>query len=178
MTKDIDPSYRIALLDAENSDDLQTFKSLKINSLIDSPGAFHESLDEVMMYTEEEWKAALVEYPTSVLYSNGEPIGMGKFFPDPFDDIRWYRLGSFWVHPDHRGKGAADILLADIIGQSVEAGIKRYETEGIESFGILLSIARGNDRAGAFYSKHGFVADESLRPPDFPWIVMVRPLSK
>jgi ribosomal protein S18 acetylase RimI-like enzyme len=57
-------------------------------------------------------------------------------------------LNELWVAPDHRGTGVADDLMADAVAfaRSQELPLDR----------LVLDVDRENERATAFYERHGF----------------------
>ena len=57
-------------------------------------------------------------------------------------------LNELYVDPDHRGTGVADDLLA--------AALSTARSQSLPLDRLLLDVDRENDRARAFYERHGF----------------------
>ncbi|MCL9816696.1 GNAT family N-acetyltransferase [Natronocalculus amylovorans] len=57
-------------------------------------------------------------------------------------------LNELYLHPAVRGSGAADLLL--------DAAIETARAQSLPLDRIVLDVDRKNDRAQAFYKKHGF----------------------
>ena len=55
-------------------------------------------------------------------------------------------LERCYVHPDHHGSGVAARLMAATIEAATESG----------AAGVWLGVSEENDRANAFYARHGF----------------------
>src|SRR5690349_16915252 len=55
-------------------------------------------------------------------------------------------LERCYVHPDHHGSGVAARLMAATLEAAAESG----------AAGIWLGVSEENDRANAFYARHGF----------------------
>lgn len=68
--------------------------------------------------------------------------------PPVFDRGRTLRVGELYVVPDARGEGVADALLAWAADWGEERDCER----------VGLSVNAENDRARAFYERHGFEA--------------------
>nr|WP_115864864.1 N-acetyltransferase [Halorussus litoreus] len=57
-------------------------------------------------------------------------------------------LNEIYVRPEHRGTGVADDLM--------DAAIAVAEGQDLPLDRLVLDVDRENDRAGAFYERHGF----------------------
>lgn len=64
-------------------------------------------------------------------------------------------LGNVAVHPEARGRGVADRLMASVLDVAAERGAEA----------LFLEVRTGNDAARALYRKHGF--DVVGRRPDY-----------
>ena len=74
----------------------------------------------------------------------GEPAD-----PDVAHAIRFrptVSLERCYVHPDHHGSGVAGLLMTATLEAARETG----------AAGIWLGVSEENDRANAFYARHGF----------------------
>jgi ribosomal protein S18 acetylase RimI-like enzyme len=58
-------------------------------------------------------------------------------------------LKAIYLHPDHWGSGAATMLYREAMAQLTALGVAS----------AVLWVVRGNDRAVAFYLRHGWRAD-------------------
>lgn len=69
--------------------------------------------------------------------------------PDVADVIRLrptIALERCYVHPDHHGTGVADLLMGQTLAAAAATG----------AAGAWLGVSEENDRANAFYARHGF----------------------
>ncbi len=57
-------------------------------------------------------------------------------------------LNEIFVRPDHRGTGVADELM--------DAAVSLADDQNLPLDRLVLDVDRENDRAGAFYARHGF----------------------
>ncbi|WP_227374261.1 GNAT family N-acetyltransferase [Haladaptatus halobius] len=57
-------------------------------------------------------------------------------------------LNEIFVHPDHRGTGVADELM--------DAAVDLARDQNLPLDRLVLDVDRENDRARAFYDRHGF----------------------
>lgn len=57
-------------------------------------------------------------------------------------------LERFYVHPEHHGTGIAHVLMKHTLAAALETG----------AAGAWLGVSEENDRANAFYARHGFEA--------------------
>ena len=57
-------------------------------------------------------------------------------------------LNEIYVAPDHRGTGVADDLM--------DAAVDLAQDQDLPLDRLVLDVDRKNDRAGAFYERHGF----------------------
>ncbi|YAL84266.1 N-acetyltransferase family protein [Dermacoccaceae bacterium W4C1] len=78
---------------------------------------------------------------------DGEVVGMSSVGTD---DGR-LRLWKLYVLPQHQGRRLGTVLLQDAVDKAA--------TDGHDT--MWLSYVRGNDRAAAFYARHGFVEVET-----------------
>lgn len=166
--------YTVTILDADKDEDCLLYKGMRIISLVNAPGVFDETFEGVNSRTDEQWRDSLSQEATSIIWLDKKPVGIARLTND-WVDASWYRIGSVWVHPVHRGTEAATVLVEDVVRQAVVAGSKRQERESVDAPGILLSVSKENPRAAAFYKKLGFVDDPEWPVSGEPWIVMKRP---
>ena len=84
-----------------------------------------------------------------------DPIGYTMLIAgEPTDDdvaraTRWrptVALERCYVHPDHHGSGVAGLLMSASLDAAAATG----------AAGVWLGVSEENDRANAFYARHGF----------------------
>jgi GNAT superfamily N-acetyltransferase len=82
---------------------------------------------------------------------SGEVVAMATSGPSRDEDAPTpWELWAINVHADHHGSGLADLLMERLVGDRPAS----------------LWVARGNDRAAAFYARHGFVIDGAEKTDD------------
>lgn len=112
------------------------------------PGSFRRHLSDhsctVLLAEEVDGQVGADPVGYTMLIT-GEPTD-----PDVARAIRYrptVELVRFYVHPDHHGSGAADLLMEHTLAA---AG-------ATEAAGVWLGTSEENARANAFYARHGFV---------------------
>lgn len=96
----------------------------------------------------EFWKQTLADphqrSSTRVAEANGAVAGLAQVGPPRDDDVDVdYELYMIYLLAEHYGSGAADALLTDLLGEASAS----------------LWVLKSNQRAQAFYRKHGFEPD-------------------
>jgi GNAT superfamily N-acetyltransferase len=86
-----------------------------------------------------------------VLERQQQIIGFAHFGPSgnelsSYDSSGRTELYSFYVHPDHWGSGAANVLMDQVIELTRHRGVKA----------VYLNTAAGTPRSRRFYEKNGF----------------------
>lgn len=99
-----------------------------------------------------DWVAQCVaESPAcvSVAETDGAAVGYSFLLPESLALV-WDAavLNEIYVDPDRRGTGVADRLL--------EAALDVARTQSLPMDRVVLDVAPTNDRARAFYARHGF----------------------
>jgi len=81
--------------------------------------------------------------------ADGRPVGYVFVLPESLSFV-WDAavLNEIYVHPDCRGSGLADDLMEAAVG------FARDQTLPLDR--LVLDVDRENDRARAFYERHGF----------------------
>jgi ribosomal protein S18 acetylase RimI-like enzyme len=79
--------------------------------------------------------------------AEGRLVGVANLGEHEGEPTMW----KLYVHPDHQGTGLGSRLLAEVVAAA--AGRP-----------LLLEVVEGNDRAEAFYRRHGF--EELRREPE------------
>ncbi|WP_246157738.1 GNAT family N-acetyltransferase [Catellatospora sichuanensis] len=130
------------------SDDWQIWRELRLAALAEAPYAFGSRLADWQGDGDrsERWRGRL-EIPGSyniVALAEGRPVGMASGVPT--GDRGVVELISMWVHPDARGRGVGDRLLA-----AVEQWARQLDADVLK-----LAVAQGNEAAAALYRRNGF----------------------
>ena len=120
-------------------------RALRIQALTDAPEAFGSTLERELARTVEDWRRWLSPGATFILEVAGQPRGLVATRRD--EDVRGIvHLMAMWVHPDARGSGGADALVAEV------AVWARAESADV----IQLLVIDSNRRAQRFYERSGF----------------------
>lgn len=87
--------------------------------------------------------------PASSTEPDGGLVGYGFLLPESLAHV-WDAavLNEIFVAPDWRGSGVADRLLA--------AALRVARSQSLPMDRVVLDVAPSNDRARAFYARHGF----------------------
>lgn len=110
--------------------------------------AFHffcTSYERESAYGAADWRRWITGSAVFLLESGGETRGMACGKLDDARPDRVHLLGM-WVHPDARGSGAADALVA---------AVKEFAA-AIGATHVRLGIIEGNARAQRCYERAGF----------------------
>ena len=133
-------------------DEWETFRAVRLASLLDAPRAFGAAYVDWVDAPESRWRARLTDVPfTMVATVDGR--GVGVVSGAQSDDH--VELISMWVAPDHRGTGLAGRLIEQVVDWAASNG---HDTD--------LMVRDDNARAIASYEKAGFV-DLGV-PEDWP----------
>lgn len=128
-------------------DDWPIWRELRLAALAEAPYAFGSRLADWQGDGDraERWRGRL-EIPGShnlVALLDGRPAGMASGVPT---EHRVVELISMWVHPDARGRGVGDRLLA-----AVEQWARQERAEVLK-----LAVVEGNAAAAGLYRRNGF----------------------
>ncbi|WFE34701.1 GNAT family N-acetyltransferase [Micromonospora sp. WMMD975] len=124
----------------------ETYRGLMPDAVLDDPG--------FPAARERFWTAALTderyrENRAAVAERDGDVIGIAMSGPPPDAVAAWTRqLHVLYVYATEHGTGAGQALLRAVIDPAESAA---------------LWVADPNPRAQAFYRKHGFVSDGTIR---------------
>lgn len=138
-------------------DEWQTYRSVRLAALLDTPAAFASTYDDAAAITAQRWRERCTD-TSWFAFVDGEPVGMVRLDRQP--DSGEPELISMWVAPTARGTSAAADLVAAAVRRVRESGHPR----------LCLRVVDGNGRARAFYVKAGFVENGVReRLPDGRW---------
>jgi ribosomal protein S18 acetylase RimI-like enzyme len=127
-------------------DDIEFFRSIRLEALRAEPDAFASSADEWNAFTVSEWLQRM-KFPTFVAFVDNEPVGlMGLIRHDPKKMRHRAKLVMVYVRNTFRGSGLADALLEHVFDYARQEQIIQIE----------LVVRSDNLPAIRFYSKRRF----------------------
>ena len=139
--------------------DWVSYKTVRLNSLKDSPDAFGATYEREVAISDSEWQSRLsakpgvnISYPL-IAEIDGRPVGLASaviWAQDP--DVAY--IYQMWVLPDVREMGIARTFLERI---SAWAGSRRCSL-------LKLSVTTLNDAAVRLYQRAGFKPAGPLEP--------------
>lgn len=134
-------------------DDWRTYRPVRLAALADAPYAFGSTLAREEAFDEAAWRQRLAPPSLAVVaFLDGAPLGVsGAFLPDPDGPPM---LVALWVSPALRGRGAGDLLVADVLAWAGERGHSQ----------VVLRVADGNDAARKLFLRNGFVPTGQREP--------------
>lgn len=130
------------------SEDRESWRSMRLRSLRESPAAFGSTYEREAAYDDAEW-LKWHGWPAVLAWRDGTPVSMGAGYSDREG---WLRVVAMWTVPDARGMGLARQVLDEIVGWATARGL-----------GVHLCIALDNPRARKVYEDYGFVATGEIR---------------
>ena len=129
-------------------DDWPLWRSLRLQALEEAPYAFSSQLADWQGRgdTEARWRGRVSDVPLNIVAELQEAAaGMASgTAPNPDGSVE---LISMWVAPFARGRGVGHALLNAVIEWAREQQASR----------VALGVLEGNERAVAFYHRHGFI---------------------
>src|SRR5580692_5019222 len=120
-------------------------RALRLGALRDSPEAFGSTYERELARTKEDWRRWLAPGVTFLLEASGEACGLVAGVRDS-RDASVVHLMAMWVHPDHRGSGAANALVSSVKAWAIEVGATQ----------VRLNVVESNVRARQCYERAGF----------------------
>lgn len=127
--------------------DEAVLRALRLRALTDEPTAFSSTYERELARTTEDWRRWLAPGVAFILRTGGEPYGLVAGRHDP-QDSSVVDLMAMWVHPDHRGTGAADELISSVKAWAMQEGATQ----------VRLNVVESNSRARRCYERAGFRA--------------------
>lgn len=132
-------------------DDWRTYRPVRLAALADAPYAYGSTLALEESFGEAEWRRRLTNLAV-VAFLDGVPLATtAAFFPDPEGPPM---LVALWVSPALRGRGAGDLLIAEVLAWAAERGHDR----------VVLRVADGNATARKLFVRNGFVPTGQREP--------------
>jgi len=129
-------------------DDWPLWRKLRLEALEEAPYAFSSRLADWQGHgdTEARWRGRVSDVPLNIVAEwQDTAAGMASgTAPNPDGSVE---LISMWVAPFARGRGAGDALVNAVIEWAREQ----------QASSVVLGVLEGNERAVAFYRRHGFI---------------------
>ena len=136
-------------------DEWETYRSLRLEALQESPEAFVADHATEAAEGEDFWRARMGRSDRLVAEAEGKGLGvvsLGAAEGSQSEDAG--QLFGLWVHPDWRGRGVA----AELVSQSATLA----EGKGLRQ--LYYWVGSDNGRAVAFASSFGFRPTDDRRP--------------
>ncbi|MDN5717215.1 MAG: GNAT family N-acetyltransferase [Janibacter sp.] len=140
---------------ALTEDEWETYRSLRLEALQESPDAFVADHDAESAEPEEFWRARMARSDRLVAEAEGTQVGVvsiGAADEGKAEDAG--QLFGLWVRPDWRGRSIA----ANLVRQSARIAEKKGLTQ------LYYWVGSDNGRAVAFASSFGFRPTDDRRP--------------
>jgi ribosomal protein S18 acetylase RimI-like enzyme len=143
-------------------------KTIRLQSLMDSPKAFGLTVEAASAYTDDQWRDRAGNRTPPMYFvarDEGNPVGLigGVKASDDFELI------AMWVSPSHRGHGVGRALVAKVLA----AAASRGESE------VCLFVSPLNKAACALYEAMGFCFTPDVEALEsYPEVIVQRMLAK
>lgn len=132
-------------------DDWRTLRDVRLAALADAPYAYGSTLEREQTFDEAEWRRKFEQGLFAVADVDGKAVGLvGIYLPASDEPM----LIALWVDPAHRGRGASDALVTEVLRWAAEKNWSQ----------VVLRVADGNDAARKLFSRHGFVPTGRRQP--------------
>ncbi len=135
------------------ADDWQTYRSIRLTALQESPEAFVATHAQEESATEEFWRERMERSQRLIAYVDRQAVGIASVGAAQEDDNAGELFG-LWVRPEARGTGVATAL--------VRAGAEAAARDGRTQ--LYYWVGTDNGRAVAFASGYGFRPTHHRRP--------------
>ena len=127
--------------------DLDTFRTIRLESLRAEPDSFASSAEDWESLPEDEWRRRMLDNPVFVALDDEVPVGlMGLLRQRPSKMAHRATLVMVYVRRDLRGSGLASRLLEAATDHAREIGVRQLE----------LAASAENEAAIRFYQRMGF----------------------
>lgn len=140
-------------------EDWESWRDLRLRSLVDSPHAYGSTLEREQAFTEQDWRGRVVGWtdpaeavagPAVLVHADDEPVGMGGGFRD---EPGMLHVVAMWTDPAWRGHGVGRLVLDTLRTWADERGLRLY-----------LDVEASNTSARRLYERYGFEATGDSRP--------------
>jgi ribosomal protein S18 acetylase RimI-like enzyme len=140
---------------ALTEDEWETYRSLRLEALQESPHAFVAAHADEADKPEDFWRARMRRSVRLVAEADGGNVGVVSIGDaTESDSENGGQLFGLWVHPDWRGRSIAANL--------VRQGAKIAQKQGFKQ--LYYWVGSDNGRAVAFASSFGFRPTDQRRP--------------
>lgn len=124
---------------------IETFKTVRLRALADSPSAFGSTYARESSFSEEEWVARVERWNGErgigyLAMEDGMPCGIAGALRDG-DDLTRAQLVSMWTAPTHRRCGVGRLLVESVVDWGREHNVRTLQ----------LFVTSINDAAIRFY---------------------------
>jgi ribosomal protein S18 acetylase RimI-like enzyme len=120
-------------------------RELRLQALTDEPDAFGSTYEREFARTVEDWRRWLSPGVIFILEDAQGARGIVAGQHDATAAAIVHLMGM-WVHPDVRGSGAGDALVAEVLDWARAEGARA----------VQLKVVQSNLRARRFYERNGF----------------------
>lgn len=120
-------------------------RALRLQALAEAPEAFGSTYERELARTTLDWQRWMAPGVTFILSAPGGAGGLVAGQHDAADPAVVH-LMALWVHPELRGSGAADELVAAVLAWA--------RVEGAST--VRLEVMQANGRARRLYERAGF----------------------
>ncbi len=125
--------------------DWRALKSIRLESLADTPDAFGSTWSENSTWSDAQWKSAAANRLYYLAFRDDTIVGMvSGGLNDSHPGTRW--LYGMYVTPSDRGSGTAERLVATVVAWARSEGVNE----------LYLHVTSSVARARAFYTRLGF----------------------
>jgi len=131
-------------------DDWETWRDVRLRSLLDSPDAFGSTYEREAAYDEAAWRQWVERANAVVAFEDGEPVACGGIL---VTDAQEALVIAMWVVPTHRGRGLSKAILDAVVGWARERDLP-----------VVIGHNRANPVARAAYLSYGFVPTGESEP--------------
>ncbi|RYD19531.1 MAG: GNAT family N-acetyltransferase [Verrucomicrobiaceae bacterium] len=134
-----------------NPGEADLYRSVRLESLKESPEAFASTYESALERSEESWRqqadasATGGDRATFVVLTD-RPVGVAALYRNP-EKSEEGEMIQVWVSPENRGSGIAADLMQAIFDWAAANGFLT----------IVAEVTPNNSKALRFYQKHGFV---------------------
>jgi ribosomal protein S18 acetylase RimI-like enzyme len=122
-------------------------RDMRLSALRESPQSFLVKYDQEEKYGQERWQAEFDRGDWIVGERDGKPVCLTGVTRESNAPVHERYLEYVWVAPDYRGRGAASKMLAKILGELRESGVRT----------IFLWTLDDNNPARLLYKKLDFI---------------------
>lgn len=124
----------------------RVYRGVRLAMLLDTPLAYGSTFAREVAFPDELWLERMRDSHGWLAFEGEQPVGAVTLFHAPDQPGDEAHLVAMWVASHARGRGAADQLVAALLGHARQGGLRR----------VTLDVADGNARAIGFYERVGF----------------------